>query len=213
MKKIILSVVLVGIIAFLTWYLIGMFQTPIKFEEQRKVREGKVVERLKDIRTAQRAFRTKYGRFTSTFDSLIAFVKHDSLEMILAIGNADDSAAMADKKVVRKKTTIAVKDTIFNLRLAKDPSFVVDEIRYIPFSEEATGTKKEFKFGSSLFMTESKVAIPVFEAFAAYTDFLSDLDPQQLINYRDERINTLKKDDGVKVGSLTATNNEAGNWE
>lgn len=213
MKKIILSVVLVGIIAFLTWYLIGMFTTPIQFEEHRKAREAKVVERLKDIRTAQRAFRTKYGRFTSTFDSLIAFVKNDSLEMIMAIGNADDSAAMANKKVVRKKTTIAVKDTIYNSRIAKDPTFVVDEIRYIPFSEEATGAKKEFKFGAAMFMTESKVSIPVFEAFAAYTDFLGDLDKQQLINYRDERVNTLKKDDGLKVGSLTATNNESGNWE
>lgn len=213
MKKILLTVVLVGIIAFLTWWLIGMFQTPIIFEETRKSREAKVVERLKDIRTAQRSFRTKYGRFVSTFDSLINFVKTDSLEMLLAIGSEDDSVAVAQNKVIRVKTMIAVKDTVFSTRLKQNPNFSIDEIRYIPFSEVATGSKKEFKFGAQTIVTESKVNIPVFEAFAPYVDFLGDLDRQELINYRDLRINTLKKDDGLKVGSLQAPNNEAGNWE
>lgn len=213
MKKIILSVVLVGIIVALTWMLVGMFQAPIQFEQTRKARETKVVERLKDIRTAQRAFRTKYGRFVSTFDSLINFVKADSLEMLLAIGSEDDSAAVANKQIIRKKTMIAVKDTIFNSRLRENPNFNIEEIRYIPFSEKATGAQKEFTFGSTLIVTESKVVIPVFEAFAPYVNFLGDLNKQELINYRDERINTLKKDDGLKVGSLEAPNNEAGNWE
>lgn len=213
MKKIILTVCLVAIIAFLCWWLVSIFQTPIHFTEVRKAREAQVVERLKDIRTAQRSFRTKYGRFVSTFDSLINFVKTDSLEVLLAIGSEDDSVAMANKQVIRVKTMVAVKDTLFKVRQSEDPSFVIDEIRYIPFSQDATGAKKEFKFGSSQIITESKVAIPVFEAFAPYIDFLGDLDKQQLINYRDERINTLMKEDGVKVGSLQTPNNEAGNWE
>lgn len=213
MKKILLTVVLVGIIAFLTWWLVGMFQTPIAFEETRKAREAKVVERLKDIRTAQRAYRTKYGRFVSTFDSLINFVKTDSLEMLLAIGSEDDSVAVAQNKVIRVKTMIAVKDTVFTSRLKENPNFSLEEIRYIPFSDVATGSKKEFQFGSQVIVTESKVNIPVFEAFAPYLDFLGDLDKQELINYRDLRINTLMKDDGLKVGSLQAPNNEAGNWE
>lgn len=214
MKKIILSLALIAIIAVLVWWLVGMFTTPIKFEEQRRSRETKVVERLKDIRTAQRAFRTKYGRFTSTFDSLINFVKNDSIELVFAQGNEDDSAAMAGGRIIRVKRMIAVKDTIFNERKAKDAVFAIDEIRYIPFSELVSGgTKKEFKFGSTMFITESGVGVPVFEAFAPYIDFLGDLDKQELINYRDERINTLKKEDGLKVGSLQAPNNEAGNWE
>lgn len=213
MKKIILSVALVGVIAFLVWWLVGLFQTPMQFEEMRLARENKVVERLKDIRTAQRAFRTKYGRFVSTMDSLITFVKTDSLELILAIGNEDDSLAKATKQVIRKKTMIAVKDTIFNARLRKDPSFTIEEIRFIPGSEKATGSKKEFRFGSKMIVTESKVNVPVFEAFAPYIEFLGDLDKQELINYRDERVNTLKKEDGLKVGSLESPNNEAGNWE
>lgn len=213
MKKIILSVVLVGVILFMSWWLIGMFKTPIQFEEVRKAREEKVVERLKDIRTAQRAFRTKYGRFAPTFDSLINFVKTDSLELILAIGNEDDSLAKANKQVIRRKSSIAVKDTIFNSRLRQDPSFNIENIRFIPFSEKATGSQKEFTLGSRIIVTESKVNIPVFEAFTSYVNFLGDLDKQLLINYRDERINTLEKEDGLKVGSLSAPNNEAGNWE
>lgn len=209
MKKILIQIVLVAIIVFLGFILYKEFETPLTFEAERKAREEKVVERLKDIRTIQRSFRTKYGRFTSTFDSLINYVKNDSIEVLIAIGSEDDSLAVAQGKVKKEKFKVAVKDTLFNDR----PGFVVDEIRYIPFSEQASGSKKEFKFGSSILVTESKVNVPVFEAFALYPYFLGDLDKQSLINYRDYRVNTLMKEDGLRVGSLDYANNEAGNWE
>lgn len=79
MKKILLQVILLAAIAGLVWWLYSMFNTPLEFERVRKEREAKVVERLKDIRTAQRAFRSKYQKFTPNFDSLIAFVANDSL--------------------------------------------------------------------------------------------------------------------------------------
>lgn len=210
MKKIILQIVLVGAIVFCGYLLYKEFDTPLKFEAERTAREKAVIERLKDIRTAERSFRSKYGHFTPSFDSLITFVKTDSLEMIMSLGSDDDSVAVAQGLNKKVKFMVAVKDTIYNDRPA---NFNVEEIRYIPFSEVATGSKKEFTLGSTIFTTESKVNVPVMEAFASYMSFLGDLDKQEVINYRDYRTNTLAKDDGLKVGSLTSSTNEAGNWE
>ena len=85
MKKILLQIILLVAIGALVWWLYSLFNTPLEFERIRKEREAKVVERLKDIRTAQRAYRNKYLKFTPSFDSLIAFVKYDSLTFEHAI--------------------------------------------------------------------------------------------------------------------------------
>ena len=195
MKKILLQIILLVAIGALVWWLYSLFNTPLEFERIRKEREAKVVERLKDIRTAQRAYRNKYLKFTPSFDSLIAFVKYDSLTFEHAIGSADDSLAVAQGRVSVEKFQVAVKDT------------------NIPGSVEATGSMQQFVMDTASIETESRVVVPVFEAFAQYPTFLGDLDKQELINFRDYQINTLNRADGLKVGSLTATTNEAGNWD
>lgn len=207
MKKTLITIALLGIIAALVYWLYSIFAVTINFEKVRAEREKVVVERLKEIRTAQRAFRTKYGRFAPNFNDLIGFINNDSLKMEMSIGSEDDSLAMARGLVRRVVYNVAVKDTIF------PKGFKYDNLRFIPFSTEATGAQKEFKMDTVSIKTESSVMVPVFEAYAPYTEFLGDLDKQELVNYIDERVNTLGRDAGLKVGSLTQTNNEAGNWE
>lgn len=209
MKKILLTIVLLAVIGVLVWWLYSMFNTPLEFERLRKEREVSVVERLKDIRTAQRAYRLKYYKFTPNFDSLIAFVQKDSLIFERNIGSEDDSVAMAQGLVRKERFRMAVKDTIKFESLGGD----VNNLRFIPFSVEATGSQQQFRMDTASIETESKVVVPVFEAFAQYPTFLGDLDKQELINFRDYRIKTLSREDGLQVGSLNATTNEAGNWE
>ncbi|MEG0656647.1 MAG: hypothetical protein RR465_06480 [Mucinivorans sp.] len=132
------------------------------------------------------------------------------MPVTLMIGSEYDSAAAAAGMVKRYISYVPYKDTLFNNRGA---DFDVKQIRYIPYSDKATGAIKEFKMDTISFLTESKMMVPVFEALAPYVDFLGDLDKQELINYRDIKVNTLKRADGLKVGSLEAANNEAGNWE
>ncbi|MCH5304905.1 MAG: hypothetical protein J1E79_00310 [Rikenella sp.] len=214
MKKILLQVILLAAIAALVWWMYSLFNTPLEFEKVRKERETKVVERLKDIRTAQRAFRNKYLKFTPNFDSLIAFIENDSLTYELAIGSADDSVAVAQGLVSVKKFNVAVKDTLSFISL--DGNF--NNLRYIPGSNipskfNPTGEWQEFLMDTASIKTESAVVVPVVEIFAKYPTFLGDLNEQELINFRDYQINTLNRADGLKVGSLTATTNEAGNWD
>ena len=209
MKKILLQIILLVAIGALVWWLYSLFNTPLEFERIRKEREAKVVERLKDIRTAQRAYRNKYLKFTPSFDSLIAFVQKDSLTFERAIGAEDDSVAVAEGRVHREQFHVAVKDTIELFSLGGD----INNLRYIPGSVEATGSLQQFQMDTASIETESRVVVPVLEVFAKYPTFLGDLDKQELINFRDYQVNTLNRADGLKVGSLTATTNEAGNWD
>lgn len=207
MKKAIISILLLAGIGVLVWWLYSLFATPIKFEEERIKRETAVVQRLKDIRTAERAFKVKNQRFAANFDELISFINNDSMTVEMNIGSEDDSVAMAQGKVKRYVYQIAIKDTLF----PKD--FVAEEIRYIPYSDLSGSAKSEFQLDTGSVRTESSMTIGVFEAYAPYTTFLGDLDQQELVNFRDERVKTLMKEDGLKVGSLNQANNEAGNWE
>lgn len=209
--KAITSIILSILIILLGWYLINLFVVPIKFNEQKDIREAQVVESLKDIRTIQRMYREKFGKFAHSFAELENFYNNESIEVVQQIGSEDDLEAIAAGKISRKVFTVAVKDTLFKNYGAK---FDIKKLKLVPFSDKATGDFIEFtlKANDSL-LTQAELIVPVFEASVKYNDFLGDLDEQELINYRDLRVNTLKRFDGLKVGSITAANNEAGNWE
>ncbi len=201
MKRIFQIVLLLAIVASGYW-LYEIIQAPLRFTEEKDARSAEVIQRLKDIRTAQRAYKTTYGKYTPSMDTLINFIKNDSMVFMKQIGSEDDSVAVAQGKIQRIKFKVAVKDTIFK------PGFNADELRIIPFSGG-----QEFLMAADTLRTESKITIPVFEARAPFKAFLGDLDHQELVNLIDYQEKTLGKYAGLKVGSITESTNDAGNWE
>ena len=73
MKKILTFVVLPLAIIALAYAIVASVQEPVKFEKEKSAREKVAVQRLKDIRTLQVAFKSKYGRYAPTMDSLAWF--------------------------------------------------------------------------------------------------------------------------------------------
>ena len=186
--------------------------TPIRFDKETKAKKAQVIDRIKDIRTAQRAFKSKYQHFTASFDSLSAFVLTDTLELERKIVDEDDSAAMAMLKKSGKKNIekfkIAVIDTIFAPKKVTRQD--VENFRFIP----GTGNKAQFIMEAGIITTESKVVIPVVECRAPYKAFLDTVAyRQEVINLIDEEQNNFNRYPGVKFGSMDSGNNEAGNWE
>ena len=47
----------------LVYVIYDQISTPIRFEQEMKAKKAQVIDRIKDIRTAQRAFKSKYQRF------------------------------------------------------------------------------------------------------------------------------------------------------
>ncbi len=211
MKKlfqIILAVAIIGLI----YVIYVQISTPIKFEADTKAKKAQVIDRLQDIRTAERAFKTKYQRFTASFDTLESFVLNDTLELERKIVDEDDSVAMAMlKKAGRKnveKFKIAVIDTIFAPKKLSREDIL--NFRYIP----GTDNKAQFILEAGIITTESKVVIPVVECRAPYKSFLDTVAyRQEVINLIDDEENNYNRYAGLKFGSMDNGNNEAGNWE
>ena len=169
---------------------------PVNFNKEKDQRKDVAVQRLKDIRTLEVAFKGVNGRYTADIDSLINFYNTGKMDIIMQVGSNDDSLAMENTKRVKDRaflklskeeqnarlmelyrqgqklvfsisTPIAVKDTLFNGR----PDFCVDSLKYIPFSGKQ----------------------PV------------EMDATELEDQ--------DKFPGLQVGSVNQPNNNAGNWE
>lgn len=204
MKKVI-QIVLALVIIVLGYVLVRQILTPLEFKNERVKREAAVVERLKDIRTAQRAYRSANNKFAKSFDSLIYFLLNDSLTYERAIGSLDDSVAVAKNLVKRETFKVAAIDTVFGAK-----KLTVDQIKDFPNIPYGQGNK--FIMDAGGLTTQSEVVVSVFECKAPYKLFLSDLDHQELVNLIDDR-KAMDKYPGLKVGSMTEATNEAGNWE
>ncbi|MBO5275546.1 MAG: hypothetical protein J6A86_00330, partial [Alistipes sp.] len=143
----------------LVYVVANLIYTPLSFEQQLDERNAAVTVKLKDIRAAERAFKSKYQYFTGDFDSLINFILTDSLTMERKLVDEDDSVAMAQLKKAGKKNieqyNIAVVDTIFNPRkLSKQE---IQDLRWIPY----TDNKVEFILEAAKVMTGANVLVPV----------------------------------------------------
>ena len=202
-----LGLVIIGLI----YVVATLIHTPLSFEKQLEERNADVIVKLKDIRAAERAYKSKYQQFTGDFDSLIYFILNDSLEMERKLVDEDDSVAMAQLKKAGKKNvekySIAVIDTIFNPRkLSKED---VQNLRYIPHTNNV-----EFILEAAKVMTGANVMVPVVECRAPYKYYLDTVAYRQnIINLIDDRVNNFNAYAGLKFGSMEGSNNEAGNWE
>jgi len=204
MKRVIQIILTVAIVV-LGYLIIESIMKPIRFNRQKDMRWNATIERLKDIRTAELAYKSEYGKFTGSFDTLINFVEADSFSVVKAIGTVPDSLteaqALAQNLVVRDTIPVSVKDSLFG------KSFPVDSLQYVPYA-----TDHKFTLGAGEIETGSKVTVQVFEAKVPNSILLHGMDEQLVANFNDERIK-LTGYAGLKVGSLTEATNNAGNWE
>ena len=90
MKRII-QIILAVVIVALVYVIYDQISTPIRFDNELAARKAQVIERIKDLRTAQRAYKSTYQRFTGDFDTLTAFILNDTLELERKIVDEDDS--------------------------------------------------------------------------------------------------------------------------
>ncbi len=97
-----LIISLLPIILFLFTAIIvsPQISTPIHFENELKERKTQAIERIKDVRTAQRAFRAEYQRYAENFDELERFLYTNptelrcDIEQLRYIPNSDNEFIM-----------------------------------------------------------------------------------------------------------------------
>lgn len=84
----------------------------------------------------------------------------------------------------------------------------VDEIVIIPFTDNV---RFEIEVNNT-YTTSQGIVVPLFEARAHFNTYLADLNAQERVNLIDKE-QKLEHYPGLKVGSIEAPNNNAGNWE
>ncbi|MGY8949406.1 MAG: hypothetical protein ACKVIV_05145 [Flavobacteriales bacterium] len=70
----IIKAVLWSLIFFFSYMIYTSINAPIKFNEVKKERYLKVIDKLKDIRNAQLAYKSVNGSYANNFDGLIKFI-------------------------------------------------------------------------------------------------------------------------------------------
>ena len=228
--KILIEVVLLAAIVGLVYLLYSNIMQPVNFNKEKASRQAVAVQRLKDIRTLQVAHKSVTGKFNSSIDSLKQFYETGTMDIVMQIGSMDDSIAVANTEAIKKAnrklkadqltaklaeayaagksvvfsrtTKIPVRDTLFNNR----PDFCIDSLKYIPFSG-----KEPIQMEATTKMV-SGVPVPLFEARIPWKSLLKGMNNQLRINL-DAESRDMNRYEGLQVGSVTAPNNNAGNWE
>ena len=191
------------VIIILAWL---VYRSPIslkEFQEETNFRKSAVIQDLKDIRTAQIAFKDKYRVYAGDFNSLLSFVKNDSLAVVKAIGETPDSLtenqALLAGIISRDTVFVPVYQTIYNqdyldTRDSRFP-FDLDKLSMVPFSDETF----DIESGN---IEKGKVVVQVFEVSTTFGTFLNGLDATN---------KGIDLDNTLRVGSMSDASIN-GNW-
>ena len=196
---------------FFSYQIYNSVMGPINFNKVRDIRYSKVINRLKEIRKAQIAYKDVNGMYSNNFDSLIKFIDQGIFTLI---EKRDSSYLEYDRTyridmlkeviVVDTLGTVSVKDSLFS-----------DSDDYVNMSKiPVEGIDAEFLINADIIIKNSgsvNYNVPVFEVKIAKDIILHDQN-KDLLKQENETISV----DGVNgseiiLGSMTNVSIN-GNW-
>lgn len=206
-QRTITTYVLYFLSVVLVFLIFRSINAPIKFNEVKNERYSKVIERLKDIRNAQIAFKSVNGIYSNDFQELIKFV--DSAEF--TITQKRDSSYMEYDRIYRidMLREIIVTDTLGFVSV-KDSLFANNLDYKDMASVPIQGIESLFSLKADI-IDKNGYNVPVFEVRVPKDIVLFDQN-KDLLSQEKETISV----DGVNgpdlvLGSLTDVST-SGNW-
>ncbi len=199
-----IALILVPLNIILAYFVYNSINSEVRFQKVAKVRISENVQKLKDIRAVQIAYKSKFQGFADNFDSLMSFLNTDSVTVVRSEGETPDSLT----EIQALGAGIISRDTIFVDAIShvfnedyldtRDDNipFDIKTLQYIPHAEE-----KSYNIDAGS-IEKGKVIVQVFEVSATYNDVLTGLDAKN------------KKYDlssFLKVGSMSEASLN-GNW-
>ncbi|MFZ9074784.1 MAG: hypothetical protein ACO2Z3_03175 [Flavobacteriaceae bacterium] len=181
---------------------------PIRFNQVKNERYAKVIDRMKDIRTAQIAHKDVKGVFSNNFDSLIKFID----EGIFTLVEKRDSSYLEYDRTYRidMLKEVVVIDTLGFVPV-KDSLFKnTDRYKNIAYIPVEGAEDKKFQIKADV-INKNGYKVPVFEVKVAKSIILFDQD-DDLLKQENETVSV----DGVNgseiiLGSLSNVSTN-GNW-
>lgn len=208
----VIQVLFVLVIIILGYLIVESIMEPIRFNQEVEVREQATIDKLIDIREAQKAYKDVYKKYAGSFDTLIAFVDTGNFTLIRAIGEIPEvwldemgfekarERALKEGMIVREPFQVPVKDSLFS------NAYETRSMKLVPYTDGV-----EFSMKSGTLLTSSNLTVQVVEVTVLYDVLLNGMDPQLVVNYKDERMKIVGFE-GVKFGSMDE-GTITGNWE
>ncbi|MBW7847262.1 MAG: hypothetical protein H3C41_04165 [Bacteroidales bacterium] len=199
MKSNIIKIALSVVIVVLVYLIYKSINEPIQFLNEKKLRDVEVVQRLKDIRSIQAFYKNAKGKYSGSFDSLLAYVKVGEIPVVNVIPDPNDTTFT--KTINDTLGYVKVADSLFGKR----HNFNLSNLGIIPFSDNVP-----FELAAGE-VERGGVKVSVYEVKAPFTAYLKGLDEQRILNLIANE-EAIEKYAGLKVGSLTEPSTD-GNWE
>ena len=89
MKKVINILLAICIVA-MVYIVYGSIMGPIKFANEKGIRDRAVIQKLMDIKAAQTEYNYQHGTYCDNFDTLAAFIRTGQLPITKRIGDLTD---------------------------------------------------------------------------------------------------------------------------
>ena len=180
---------------------------PIKFNQVKNERYTKVIDRLKDIRTAQIAHKDVNGFYADNFDSLVSFIDNG----IFTVIEKRDSSYLEYNRTYRidMLKEVEIVDTLGFVSV-KDSLFENNESYKMMAKVPINGTDSEFSIKADI-IDKNGYQVPVFEVKVKKDIVLFDQNKDLL-----DQENKVVSVDGVNgpeiiLGSMTDVST-SGNW-
>ena len=180
---------------------------PIKFNQVKNERYTEVIDRLKDIRSAQIAYKDVNGFYANNFDSLVSFIDNGIFTLI----EKRDSSYLEYNRTYRidMLKEVEIVDTLGFVSV-KDSLFGNNESYKMMAKVPIDGTDSEFSINADI-IDKNGYQVPVFEVKVRKDIVLFDQNKDLL-----DQENKVISVDGVNgpeiiLGSMTDVST-SGNW-
>jgi hypothetical protein len=175
----------------------------VEFQKVAKVRITENVQKLKDLRQVQIAYKKVNNTYANNFESLLDFLENDSMPIIKAIGETPDSltdAQALELGIISRDTTyVLAKETVF------DEAYLSSRNEKYPLNLTTLTNvphSKELYSVDAGMVEKGKVMVQVFEISTTYAAVFTGLDAEN----KSYELNNL-----LKVGSMDEASLN-GNW-
>jgi len=238
MKKTFIQIGLAIVIVGLGFWLYSSIMEPVKFDNEYTKRRDACAEKLKAIRTLEEAYKSTYGCYCGSFDTLVnrllnedsmlvvsKNILYDKIPQDVDINEMTELEAIKSGYIERKNIYVnPIKKILSDGKFAYlDPEGKLKNVDNIEITDQMRkkledvryvpypkGEKYEFSLEAGM-IEKSGFNVPVFESKVDLSDLLSDMDHQLVINKISE-LERINRYPGWKVGDMTQSITD-GNFE
>jgi len=204
-----IALILIPLNIILAYFVFNSIDSEIEFQQVAKVRIGENVQKLKDLRQMQIAYKKVNHTYANNFESLLEFLENDSMPIIKAIGETPDTLIngeqISDEQALemglisRDTAYVLAKETVF------DEAYLSSRNGKYPLNLTTLTTvphSKELYLVDAGMVEKGKVMVQVFEISTTYATVFTALDAEN---------KSYELDNLLKVGSMDEASLN-GNW-